>query len=595
MNSRATQQGFALVAVLSLLVVISAMLIAYFFITNLEQSSSAATRDSTVGFYAAEAGLNLRAEAVREKFLGYNRPDGTSPDAVAVKDFCRSGSLGSGDFACQNYALSNRTARTFVVEPPGNPTSIRIPISEPAFQGLNAQEYRYDVSSVSLNPRTNQPEAQVEMRFKSRLVPLFQFAVFYNKDLEILPSPNMTLRGPVHTNGDLYLNSENNTLTIQGQVTTAKGLFRGRKNNRECKGTVQIYNPATAQTLNCGWQEYQNSGLTSWNGMIKTQVSPVTVPPSDDFDPSPTKNYFSLADLRLQLALDPSGNPVVVGPPTRSDALRILTPTNTRDNVAETALLACNTANPTNPPVSTTSTFFDRRESKTIRMLEVDVGRLTACIQGNNAVQSGRGLNDSTEGGLVWHFSVIGPNSATINNYGIRLKNAAAFDSQIRGLTVVSDQPVYIQGDYNSINKKPAAVLADSLNVLSNNWVDGAAVMSPASDTTINAAFLAGTDTTADTEGVAGQNRGSYNGGVENYPRFHEDWQTTGRTLTYRGSFVSLNQPRHVSGIWSGAYYRPPIRNWDYDTAFNNAANLPPLSPRFVYLKQELFERNFER
>ena len=30
------------------------------------------------------------------------------------------------------------------------------------------------------------------------------------------------------------------------------------------------------------------------------------------------------------------------------------------------------------------------------------------------------------------------------------------------------------------------------------------------------------------------------------------------------------------------------------DTDFNDAANLPPLSPRFVYLRQTLFQREFE-
>ena len=162
----------------------------------------------------------------------------------------------------------------------------------------------------------------------------------------------------------------------------------------------------------------------------------------------------------------------------------------------------------------------------------------------------------------------------------------------------MTDQAIYVQGDYNAVNKKPAAFLADSLNVLSNNWNDtnstGPLSGRTASDTTIYAAFLAGTDTTGGVEGPGGQDRDSYNGGLENYPRFHENW--TGETLTYLGSFVSLNKPRHVDGAWAygGAQYTAPRRNWGYDTDFNDAANLPPLSPRFVYLRQELFVRRFD-
>ncbi|MFM7439853.1 MAG: hypothetical protein ACKO2V_14850, partial [Snowella sp.] len=65
--------------------------------------------------------------------------------------------------------------------------------------------------------------------------------------------------------------------------------------------------------------------------------------------------------------------------------------------------------------------------------------------------------------------------------------------------------------------------------------------------------------------------------------------------LTYRGSFVSTSTPVHVRGTWSSQLYGAPNRNWDYDTQFNAAENLPPLAPRFVYLKQESFTRNYNQ
>src|SRR5699024_79006 len=84
-----------------------------------------------------------------------------------------------------------------------------------------------------------------------------------------------------------------------------------------------------------------------------------------------------------------------------------------------------------------------------------------------------------------------------------------------------------------------------------------------------------------------------YNGGLENYPRFNEKW--TDKTLHYRGSFTSLGRPQHVQGKWSGTggYYNPPIRDWDYDTRFNNVEDLPPMTPRASYLVQERFSRDF--
>jgi hypothetical protein len=162
---------------------------------------------------------------------------------------------------------------------------------------------------------------------------------------------------------------------------------------------------------------------------------------------------------------------------------------------------------------------------------------------------------------------------------------------------------VYIQGDYNTLNWQPASVLADSLNVLSNaclntdfvihklnaqscNTGSNAAKITP-TPTTINSAFLAGTDITNSA------NTSGYNGGLENYPRFSEQWG--GVLVTYRGSFVSTSTPLHVSGTWTNQGYTPPGRNWDYDIRFNSAENLPPLAPRFVYLKQESFTRNYNQ
>ncbi len=223
-------------------------------------------------------------------------------------------------------------------------------------------------------------------------------------------------------------------------------------------------------------------------------------------------------------------------------------------------------------------------------------------------------------------------------------------------MTIISDQALYIRGDYNirdnpattptnegdnlattgvTERKRPAAFIADTINVLSNKWSmddsysraynstsnlqtppitpypdyptlsTGTTVVTNRTPTAtaINAAFLAGTDITGSVNGTAGQNLGdpTSSGGLNNYPRFHENWP--GITFTYRGSFVSLNKPRRVNAPFCGSVsinekcniYDPPNRNWDYDTDFNNAANLPPLTPRFVYLRQEVFSRDFDR
>lgn len=586
MNASARQNGFALITVLMLLALLMTLAVGYFTLTRIELSTTRSSMDSFRGFYAAEGGLNVRADLVRSIFVDYNRPAGTAPSST---DPCSAGNLGSGDFACATYALENRSVQTYVEEDSANPTQMIIPRGEP-FQNLNAQEYRYAVYSRALNA-SNLPEAVLEMHFKSRLVPMFQFAAFYNKDLEILPGQNMTLAGPVHTNGDLYVNSSA-ALSVLGQVTSGGTIYRGRKNANTCDaGPVNVLDPENPAALPAcaggSRRTYVQNDFTPWNGMVQLGTDTLTVPTPDALDPVSGSAYWDLADLRIMLDLNAGG------------AIQIRDAGHSIQAVDTGALLGCTGA------VAHTNTFYNERESDDIEMLDVDLEALLDCIHANS-LMGGKALDDATQGGLVVYLGVDGPNAATINDYGVRVRNGAEIAASavgapaVRGLTIVTNQAIYVQGDYNDVNKKPAAFLADSLNVLSNNWTDvpaGTPVSSTsrvATTTTINAAFLAGTDSTGGAEGAAGQDSGVYNGGLENYPRLHEYW--SGRTLRYRGSFVSLNAPRHVDGAWvyGSPQYTAPTRDWGFDTDFADASKLPPLSPRFVYLRQELFVRRFE-
>lgn len=594
------KKGFALISAMMFVGLLLSVMTAFFLITNIEFATNRSAKNSATGFFTSEAGLNIRADLIRAIFVGYNRPTGTSPTNTSP---CIGSNQGSGDFICREYAFGKHQARTYVTEAAGNPIITTIPAGE-RYQYLSAQEYRYSVNSAARGV-DQKVEAMLELRFKSRLVPLFQFMAFYDKDLEILPGPNMTLNGPVHTNGDLYLNSDA-LLTMQGQVTTAGRLYRGRKNTNACgSNAVAVFNPASATQLipSCSARTQVNTNqVTGWNGMIQIGVPAVTVPDVGSIDPTAGRIYWDRADLRLVLRLNSGNTPDTTN---ASTAVEVRNADNSVNTAATTALTAC-TGSIGGRAANNTNSFYSNREARFIRMLDVDILAVFNCLHSSNWFGTGKALNDNTDGGLVFHFSVSGPNStATQSGYGVRLRNAQSLASNvagaptIRGLTIVTDQAAYTLGNYNSTNKRPAAILSDAFNVLSGALTDasttGALSGRVPTNTTINAAVLAGTDTTGGVEGIGGQG-GAYNGGLENYPRFHENWNSN-RTLTYTGSFVSLGRPRRNNGAWvfGGTHYTAPIRVWSYDTMFNDAANLPPLSPRFVYLRQELFVRQFEQ
>ena len=179
------------------------------------------------------------------------------------------------------------------------------------------------------------------------------------------------------------------------------------------------------------------------------------------------------------------------------------------------------------------------------------------------------------------------------NEPGVVVHNGALLPPS--GLTVVTPEPLYVRGHYNvrddpavSMNlgnhdtshTKPAALMGDAITILSQNWPlgtvaygSGAFSSRVAVATTINAAILAG---------IVETSPGQYSGGVENFPRFLEDWNNV--NFTYNGSMVVMFPSQIATGLWQGTgdsigIYNPPIRDWAFDENFRDPTKLPPGTP----------------
>jgi hypothetical protein len=654
-----------------------------------ETSLRGAHARGTNGFYAAEAGINHGMGDYRNIFLSYNVPSGS-------------------DFDPHTFMLGGRTVRyqlALVPPSPGkpNPSQVTIPAGS-QFAGLNSTQYRYTVTSNS-ELTAGDTEVSIGSQFNIDYVPLFQFLAFYQGDLEILPGPNMTLTGPVHTNGSLYLNSNTTCsgspcvggLAIRDaqpqiptvSVTAVGSVYRGRKDSSACLGTVQIAKLVDTNfdgaldllAMPCSGVQ-SSSQLSSWLGAIKAGQPTVQVP-SPGVLARGSGEFWLKADLRLALdvsapdssglyrivVLDAAGN-VDVAANARLQAFMLAKPgrifytdaplpgkqdpttdcTNPTGGKychwdsyvppfpSQNAVYACpggdlfafsgcaatvvNESLAGGDVTARRGGFYNNREHAWVYMLNVNAHDLLAW---NRAQASANRLfdpDDATDGGIVLFLTVVGSGSTgpiPSPRYGVRVFGSSDLDfpagvADPTGLTVVSDQGFYLEGHYNVGTvprpKQPAAVMADTVNVLSSNWSGGSTGWTgvascrndcqsrqtlsarPAAATSIYAAFLGGVDVTTS---------GNYNGGFENYPRFQETW--SGLTLFYRGSFVSLGTPTRANGPWCGTggssasgcnIYNPPgTRDWNYDVAFQQVENLPPLTPRVVSVQQILFTENF--
>jgi hypothetical protein len=175
---------------------------------------------------------------------------------------------------------------------------------------------------------------------------------------------------------------------------------------------------------------------------------------------------------------------------------------------------------------------------------------------------------------------------------------------------VASENGVYVQGNYNatgvtlsgntspalsenyfpqnSSTHIPAAIVADAVTILSNNWNDSksfaypfAPDSRPATQTIVRFAMLSGQGLTGRTGGYNPSQFGQLNGGVHNFKRYLEAW--SGVRLNYSGSLVNLFTSRNNNGFFKCCVvYNPPIRDWSFDKTFLNANRLPPGTP-YIY------------
>jgi hypothetical protein len=225
--------------------------------------------------------------------------------------------------------------------------------------------------------------------------------------------------------------------------------------------------------------------------------------------------------------------------------------------------------------VNTGVTFYNKREGKTIKTTEIDVAKLKTWSETNASLKPALG-RDVRAVYVVDQRSQSGSTES-----GVRLVNGQTLPSL--GLTVATPNPIYVKGHYNApsavlgttntAGTKPASLVGDAITLLSTAWNDANSSSSlssrNANNTTVNAALLSG---------IVPSNGTHYSGGVENFPRFLENW--SGDTLAYNGSMVVMFYSQIATAPWGGSdVYSPPTRQWTFDLNFMDATKLPPGTP----------------
>jgi hypothetical protein len=470
--------------------------------------------------------------------------------------------------------------------------------------------------------------ARVRRVFQKQQMSPWNFAIFYVDPLEIHPGPDFTVTGWVHTNSDLYTGHE--SLTFADKVTYGSDWSIGFNPLDHTHGGDVPASPHYPGNLPPARdQAMQPFGLDAnsiWNTSDANQNNDsyheLIEPTNTSYtDPLAGQRYWDQADIIIQVADNPNASAPGFDGVNGHDLVKFysvnpatgvttqITSSSTGDDLALYNMFNVKDGSGHPLAIKTNETIYDGREDTTVRLATLDISTLETT--------SGSGCNANTPcwtkqasltsfNGIIYIYN---PSATSTARRGIRLKNGDTIPKN--GLTVASNNPVYIQGDFNvgpgtvpsnsqtnndptqpqsaGYTRAPTSVVADAVTILSNNWNDANGDNSSkpltgrvASNTTVNTAIISGIVPSGGyvpVNGVSPQD-GAYSGGAENFPRFLEAWDN--KKFTYYGSMVELYQSKQAIGEWTygGNVYGAPDRQWYFD---NNFKIKPPPGSLMLY------------
>ena len=227
------------------------------------------------------------------------------------------------------------------------------------------------------------------------------------------------------------------------------------------------------------------------------------------------------------------------------------------------------------------------------------------------------------------------------NGENLQITGGAGLLSATRGITISSENMVYIWGNYNTTginaappdgvsclndltgvchylgNEVPSSIVCDAYFPLSKTFFDSEVAMFPdnlglrladrvlpsvGAETSLRAAILAGNNLSAlsganpalDPGPDAGNSSSSesrLNGGMHNFPRFLENWGS--QRFNFVGSLIPLYHSTQAVGQYNAAstIYSPPTRDWAFDITFTDPNKLPPGTPLFQHIEPTGFKQ----
>jgi hypothetical protein len=477
--------------------------------------------------------------------------------------------------------------------------SAAVGMSQTGADNTTSASYNYLASAdVTLPTLRGNVVAKVRRVFSKRQLSPWNWAIFYVDPLEIHPGAPMTVTGWVNTNSNLYTGHGAN-LTFADKVTYASDWFVNfMPGDQQHNGETPTTPTSPSNLPPARDMAFQPFGMDSTAIFSTSDSNPnndsyrelVEPPVAGSSDPFAGQRYWDQASIIIQVQDNPNPNANGFDGVKGHDLVNFYTVTNQQTGATQ-ALTSGSLYNMFTAAgaITTNQTIQDNREAATVRLTTLDVSKLVTSVSSGNPNYTSASFTN-----IIYIYDSSATSSA---RRAVRIKGGSKIPTS--GLTIASNNPIYIQGDFNTggsppsdstsqndpttpqvsgYTRAPCSMIGDAINLLSNVWNDANSSSGTSSrvatNTTFNTALLSGIVPTAPVGGD-----GSYSGGAENFPRFLEDWSHA--IITYYGSMVELYLSKQSTGEWGKAnVYVPPTRHWYFDSNFKVK---PPPGTLMVY------------
>ena len=226
----AAERGMALMLVLMIMMLLSALMIGFMASIMADQKLSGVDRDETQAYAVAHAGMEKLTSDLAALFTSDYSPSGAQITTVASNPPVISGFTYTDPDGTNGYKVQFTTSVSGVNTPVSTPTTaIPIPddpttgttIAAGPYQGFKGLVTHYNIMVTARS--SGGSEVRMRRELQTVAVPVFQFGMFSESSLSFHAGANFNFGGRVHTNGDLFLTSGTGYILQMADKVTAVG------------------------------------------------------------------------------------------------------------------------------------------------------------------------------------------------------------------------------------------------------------------------------------------------------------------------------------------------------------------------------------